>query len=144
MNIEKTASSVSPQTFLCQAGPLIGLDRFNLPKVSAGKTSFHQVGFSLNIEKLRMLSRHSLSKGHNVNVNIVVLNYQTCNQCLKCQVSGHKSLGSVIDKSLDLEKSREEITPFFLASSRKLDFHFSFYSRFSRFLEKNSLSLLDL
>ena len=42
----------------------------------------------------------------------------------------------VIDKSLDLEKSREEMTPYFLARSRKLDFHFSFYSRFSRFLEK--------
>merc|ERR1719237_1052543 len=50
----------------------------------------------------------------------------------------------VIDKSLDLEKSREEMTPYFLARSRKLDFHFSFYSRFSRFLEKNSTSLLDL
>ena len=34
----------------------------------------------------------------------------------------------VIDKSLDLEKSREEMTPYFLARSRKLDFHFSFYS----------------
>ena len=53
-------------------------------------------------------------------------------------------LCSVIDKSLNLEKSREEMTPYFLARSRKLDFHFSFYSRFSRFLEKNSTSLLDL
>ena len=51
---------------------------------------------------------------------------------------------AVIDKSLDLEKSREEMTPYFLARSRKLDFHFSFYSRFSRFLEKKSISLLDL
>ena len=50
----------------------------------------------------------------------------------------------VIDKSLDLEKSREEMTPYFLARSRKSNFHFSFYSRFSRFLEKNSISLLDL
>ena len=33
---------------------------------------------------------HSLFKGDNVNVNIVVLNCQKCNQCLKCQVSGHK------------------------------------------------------
>ena len=52
--------------------------------------------------------------------------------------------GAGIDKSLDLEKSREEMTPFFLARSRKLDFHFSLYSRFSRFLEKKSISLLDL
>ena len=51
---------------------------------------------------------------------------------------------AVIDKSLDLEKSREEMTPYFLARSRKSNFHFSFYSRFSRFLEKNSISLLDL
>ena len=45
-------------------------------------------------------------------------------------------LTTVIDKSLDLEKSREEMTPYFLARSRKLNFHFSFYSRLSRFLEK--------
>ena len=50
----------------------------------------------------------------------------------------------VIDKSLDLEKSREEMTPYFLARSRKSNFHFSFYSRFSRFFRKNSISLLDL
>ena len=27
-------------------------------------------------------------------VNIVVLNCQKCNECLRCQVSGHKSLES--------------------------------------------------
>ena len=36
---------------------------------------------------------HSIFKGHNVIVYIVVLNCQKCNQCLKCQVSGHESLG---------------------------------------------------
>ena len=40
--------------------------------------------------------RHSLFnlnfKGHKVIVSIVVLNCQQCNQCLKCQVSGHKTL----------------------------------------------------
>ena len=40
---------------------------------------------------------HSLFKGHNVNVNIVVLNCQKWNQCLKCQVSGHKFLGLLFD-----------------------------------------------
>ena len=35
--------------------------------------------------------RHSLFKGHNVIVNIVVLNCQKCNQCLKCHVSVHKN-----------------------------------------------------
>ena len=34
---------------------------------------------------------HSLFKGHNVIVHIVVLNCQKCNQCLKCHVSGHKN-----------------------------------------------------
>ena len=57
---------------------------------------------------------------------------------------GYQGHQSGIDKSLDLEKSREEMTPYFLARSRKLDFHFSFYSRFSRFLETISISLLDL
>ena len=71
-------------------------------------------------------------------------------QCLKsdpCDPRPHPSQANtitVIDKSLDLEKSREEMTPYFLARSRKSNFHFSFYSRFSRFLEKNSTSLLDL
>ena len=34
---------------------------------------------------------HSVFKGHNVIVHIVVLNCQKYNQCLKCQVSGHKN-----------------------------------------------------
>ena len=37
--------------------------------------------------------RHPLIKGHNVIVNIVVLNCQKNNQCLKSQVSGHKYRG---------------------------------------------------
>ena len=36
---------------------------------------------------------HSLFRGHNVNVKIVVPNCQKCYQCLKCQVSGHKYRG---------------------------------------------------
>ena len=36
-------------------------------------------------------SCHSLFKGHKVIVSIVVLNCQQCNQCLKCQVSGHSN-----------------------------------------------------
>ena len=65
--------------------------------------------------------------------------------CVRIRVlSSLKQTIAVIDKSLDLEKSREEMAPYFLARSRKLIFHFSFYSRLSRFLEKNSISLLDL
>merc|ERR1712051_50630 len=37
---------------------------------------------------------HSVFKGHNAIVHIVVLNCQKCNQCLKCQVSGHQKLSS--------------------------------------------------
>ena len=40
---------------------------------------------------------HSIFKGHNVIVHIVVLNCQKCNQCLQCQVSGHKSLGLLFE-----------------------------------------------
>ena len=36
---------------------------------------------------------HSLFKGHNVYVKIVVPNCQKCYQCLKCRVSGHKYRG---------------------------------------------------
>ena len=43
---------------------------------------------------------HSIFKGHNVIVHIVVLNCQKCNQCLKCQVSGHKSLGLLFEAFL--------------------------------------------
>ena len=34
---------------------------------------------------------HSLFKDHKIIVYIVVLNCQQCNQCLKCQVSGHRN-----------------------------------------------------
>ena len=49
--------------------------------------------------------RHSLIRGHNVIVNIVVLNCQKCNQCLKCQVSYHKSLGLFFEGVLQLSLS---------------------------------------
>ena len=45
---------------------------------------------------------HSLFKGHKVIVNNVVLNCQQCNQCLKCQVSGHK-----ISKNLKIFQTSE-------------------------------------
>ena len=43
---------------------------------------------------------HSFFKGHNVIVNTFVHNCQKCNQCLKCQVSGHKSSQSLFANSL--------------------------------------------
>ena len=43
-----------------------------------------------------MLSPSLFIQGHNVIVNIVVLNCQKNNQCLKSQVSGHKSLGLLL------------------------------------------------
>ena len=36
---------------------------------------------------------HSLFNGHIVSVNTVLLNCQKCNLCLKCPISGQKSLG---------------------------------------------------
>ena len=54
--------------------------------------------------------RHSLFKGRNVIVNIVVLNCQTCNQCLKCQVSGHKSLELLWNFSKNLNVFRKSET----------------------------------
>ena len=41
-------------------------------------------------------------------------------------------------------KSREEMTHVFLSRAGELYFHFSFSSRFSRFLDNKSLSFLDL
>jgi len=60
----------------------------------------------LNIARIaNAVPCHSLFKGHNVNVNIVVLNCQKCNQCLKCQVSAHKSLGLLFDVDENLKFS---------------------------------------
>ena len=46
---------------------------------------------------------HSVFKGHNVIVHIVVLNCQKCNQCLKCQVSGHKNFQKIWKLSKNLK-----------------------------------------
>ena len=46
--------------------------------------------------------RHSLFKGHNVIVDIVVLNCQKCIQCHKCQVSCHKSLGLLFEEVVEV------------------------------------------
>ena len=43
--------------------------------------------------------RHSLFKGHKVIVDIVVLNCQQCNQCLKCQVSSHNKFQKNVIKN---------------------------------------------
>ena len=56
-------------------------------------SSFAVSNFSLKHRKnCECCHHHSLFKGHNVTVNIVVLNCQKWNQCLKCQSSGHQSL----------------------------------------------------
>ena len=48
--------------------------------------------------------RQSLFKGHNVIVNSVVLN---CNWNVKCQVSGHKSLGLLFEDFLQIFRKSE-------------------------------------
>ena len=69
--------------------------------------------------------RHSLFKGQNVIVNIVVLNCQKCNQCLKCQVSAHKSLGLLFegDENLTIFRKSKKIPNIFenLTIFRKSD-----------------------
>ena len=68
-------------------------------RLNKGKPKFQKVLrslFSLDIfckhcKNCECCHHHSLFKGHNVNVNIVVPNCQKCNQYLKCQVSGHKT-----------------------------------------------------
>ena len=54
---------------------------------------------------------HSLFKGHNVIVHIVVLNCQKCNQCLKCHVSGHKNFQKLwkLPKNLKTFRKSENI-----------------------------------
>ena len=49
---------------------------------------------------------HSLFKGHKVIVNNVVVTCQQCNQCFKCQVSGHKIAKNlkIFQKSLNCYK----------------------------------------
>ena len=64
------------------------------------KLSQRQVNLSAETLELNQKHRkncecchhHSLFKGHNVNVNTVVLNCQKCNQCHKCQVSGFEDV----------------------------------------------------
>ena len=52
----------------------------------------------VNIEKHRKnyecCPRHSLFKSHNVIFNMVFLNFQKCNQCFDCLVSGQASPNS--------------------------------------------------
>ena len=50
----------------------------------------HYVTLMKHRKNCECCHHHSVFKGHNAIVHIVVLNCQKCNQCLKCQVSGHK------------------------------------------------------
>ena len=61
----------------------------NRVRLSARKGGY--MGVALKHRKnCECCHHHSLFKGHIAIVHIVVLNCQKCNQCLKCQVSGHK------------------------------------------------------
>ena len=51
----------------------------------------HREHISKHRKNCECCHHHSVFKSHNVIVHIVVLNCQKCNQCLKCQVSGHKN-----------------------------------------------------
>ena len=68
------------------------------------KKYHQQIGISKKHRKnCECCPRHSVFKGHNEIVNIVVLNCQKCNQCLKCQVSAHKSLGLLFEGDQNLK-----------------------------------------
>ena len=58
---------------------------------------FNEINVLKHRKNCECCPRHSLFKGHNVNVKIAVLNCQKCNQCLKWQASGHKSLGLLFE-----------------------------------------------
>ena len=56
---------------------------------------FAEVYFQKHRKNCECCHHHSVFKGHNAIVHIVVLNCQKCNQCLKCQVSGHKNFQKI-------------------------------------------------
>ena len=96
---------------LAPLGALIGLTskgslwvpkRMNFRKSSRGRGVHFQSKHRKNCE---CCPRHSLLKGHNVTVNIVVPNCQKCSQCLKCQVSCYKSLRLLFEGVLQMSLS---------------------------------------
>ena len=83
--------------------------RILAPKVTLGRSILERMWFLLvskhkcspkHRKNCECCHHHSVFKGYNVNVNIAVLNCQKCNQCLKCQVSGHKCLGLIFESVL--------------------------------------------
>ena len=62
----------------------------------------------------------------------------------KIQICTYTSVKQSLTRVSISRKSREEITHIFLSRAGELYFHFSFSSRFSRFLDNKSLSFLDL
>ena len=53
--------------------------------------NFFPIGKIKHRKNCECCHHHSLFKGHNVIVHILVLNCQKCNQYLKCHVSSHKN-----------------------------------------------------
>ena len=56
------------------------------------KPSLHRSDIKKHRKNCECCHHHSLFKGHNVNVNTIVLKCQKCNQCHKCQVSGFEDV----------------------------------------------------
>ena len=72
----------------------VALEVLNLHSISgpfASEFFLHTVIEKKHRKNCECCHHHSIFKGHNVIVHIVVLNCQKCNQCLKCHVSGHKN-----------------------------------------------------
>ena len=91
--------------------------RSSMTLISRGLDFFFSVGrgrpwyFSKHRKNCECCHHHSLFKGHNVIVHIVVLNCQKCNQCLKCHVSGHKNFQKLwkLPKNLKTFRKSENI-----------------------------------
>ena len=88
-------------------------------------------------------SHHSLFKGHKEIVNIVILNFEQCNQCLKCQVSGHMIFKKSEKNSKNLKNLRKsekflkiwKISENLLKIFRKLSANLKIFRKSEKFLK---------
>ena len=64
---------------------------------------------NLNRKNCECCPRHSLFKGHNEIVDIVVLNCKKCIQWHKCQVSGNKFLGLLFEEVVEVVEVAEVV-----------------------------------
>ena len=88
--------SFSEVLFISSEGTLIAIVSYDYPNTMMTLVTLitMMTSSSKNCKNCECCPHHSLFKGHNVMVYIVVFNCQEVYQFLKCQVSGQKSPGS--------------------------------------------------